>query len=275
MGARRVRRMCQRWRQHRTSYRPKVEPIDTSKYGVEEMPEMDAKSFVCTHHYSASYPPARRRMGLYRAGDGLVGVAVFSVPCQIRTIPCYAPNLDPSEGVELGRFVLLDDVPANGETWFLSRAFKLLRKSAPELKAVLSYADPIPRTTPDGLVKPGHIGTIYQAYNGKYLGRSGRSTHHFAPNGEFVSRRALSKIRQGERGGDGAYRSLVRCGAPTIRHGENGVSYVSRLTNDGLLRKVRHPGNHVYIWTLDKGVQTKSQLGYPKAGWSPDGREGG
>jgi len=261
---------CQRWRRHRTSYRPSGEPIDTSQYGVEEIPEADAKSFVCTHHYSASYPAARRRMGLFRAGGGLVGVAVFSVPCQIRTIPCYAPDLHHSEGVELGRFVLLDDVPANGETWFLSKAFKLLKKSTPGLKAVISYADPMSRATPDGPVKPGHIGTIYQAYNGRYLGRSRKETHHFAPNGRLVNRRSLSKIRRGERGDAGAYRSLLRNGAPTLRRGESGDGYVSRLIDDGFLRKVRHPGNHVYIWPLGRGVRTRDQLAYPKRPGSPE-----
>jgi hypothetical protein len=33
----------------------------------------------------------------------------------------------PEHGVELGRFVLLDEEPANAETWFLARAFKVLR----------------------------------------------------------------------------------------------------------------------------------------------------
>jgi hypothetical protein len=32
-----------------------------------------------------------------------------------------------AEAVELGRLVLLDDVPANGESWFIARAFELLR----------------------------------------------------------------------------------------------------------------------------------------------------
>ena len=258
---------CQRWRNHRSSYRPKGEPIDASKYGVEEIPELDAKSFVCNHHYSSSYPPARRRMGLFRAGDGLVGVAVFSVPCQIRTIPCYAPGLDHSQGVELGRFVLLDDVPANGETWFLARAFKLLKRSTPGLKAVVSYADPVPRSTSDGvLVKPGHIGTIYQAYNGRYMGRSGKETHHFAPNGQFVNRRSLSKIRLGERGAAGAYETLVKCGAPRMARGESGDAYVARLVAEGTLRRFRHPGNHVYIWALGRGLTTRTQFEYPKGG---------
>ena len=32
--------------------------------------------------------------------------------------------------VELGRFVLLDSVAGNGETWFLARSFEILRKHA-------------------------------------------------------------------------------------------------------------------------------------------------
>ncbi len=125
----------QRWRKQRARYRPAGEPIDPSRYAVDVIEgDKPARAFVQAHHYSGTYPAARARVGLYR-GLELVGVAVFSVPCNSRTIPASAPDLAALEGVELGRFVLLDDVPANGETWFL-------------------------------------VGTIYQAFNGMYLGRA-------------------------------------------------------------------------------------------------------
>jgi hypothetical protein len=76
--------------------------------------------------------------------------------------------------VEVGRFVLLDEVPVNGETWFLARAFAALARDGVE--GVLAFADPEPRATADGtVVFPGHVGTIYQAHNAVYRGRARRA----------------------------------------------------------------------------------------------------
>jgi hypothetical protein len=106
----------QRWRERRESYRPAGEPINPRLYEVAELPgDRDAKEFIVAHHYLASYPSARARFGLFTCGE-LVGVAVFSHPCNDRVLTSVFP-LDPLESVELGRFVLLDSVPANGESW--------------------------------------------------------------------------------------------------------------------------------------------------------------
>jgi hypothetical protein len=41
------------------------------------------------------------------------------------------------------------------------------------VRGVVSFSDPVPRRTAAGdLVFPGHIGTIYQASNAGYLGRT-------------------------------------------------------------------------------------------------------
>ena len=152
--------VCQRWRGRRASYRPAGEVIDPRRYEVAPIDtDTEARAFVVAHHYSASYPAARVRVGLYRAG-ALVGVAVFSVPAQAKALdvlPC-----DRDEAVELGRLVLLDDVAGNGESWFVAQAFAELRRRG--FAGVLSFSDPIERRAADGaLVKPGHRGVVYQA----------------------------------------------------------------------------------------------------------------
>lgn len=256
---------CQRWRGRRASYRPAGEPIDPSRYGVEVIPDDNtAKGFVVEHHYAASYPAARVRVGLYRLGDGLVGVAVFSVPCNPKTLAKYTTAAD---GVELGRLVLLDDVPANGETWFLARAFRALRSEKPGVGAVLSYSDPCVRTKLDGTpVKPGHVGVIYQGLNATYVGRSRKETVALDRDGRIVNRRALSKIRKDEQGARYSYEALVAAGAPLRKRGESGAAYVKRAMADGPFRRFRHPGNHAYVWTLHDGVDVKIESKpYPKA----------
>jgi hypothetical protein len=107
----------------------------------------------------------------------LVGVAVFSVPMSQAVIPKWL-GVSASSGVELGRFVLLDEVPFNAETWFLARAVRVLRAELPELAGIVSFSDPVPRRDSSGaLVMPGHVGTIYQARNAAYRGRTAPILH--------------------------------------------------------------------------------------------------
>lgn len=251
----RVAAACQRWRRRRASYRPQGEPIDPSRYGVELLDEATARRFVTEHHYSASYPAARLRVGLYRSGGApgaqLVGVAVFSVPMQSAAITRHA-GVDVGAGVELGRFVLLDEEPANAETWFLRRAFRHLRAELPQTRAVIAYADPMPRHTANGeQVKPGHVGIIYRAFNGRLVGRSSPRRLLLAADGRAISGRSLTKLRKGERGQAYAERQLAEMGAPARRSGEDGGDYVRRALASGAFRAVPHPGNLVYAWPLD------------------------
>jgi hypothetical protein len=261
---------CQRWRARRDTYRPAGEPIRPSDYGVELLPgDKAARAFVEAHHYSGSYPAARCRVGLYRralgpapSGVELVGVAVFSVPMQARAIPARC-GVGADEGVELGRFVLLDSVEANGETWFLSRAFRALRGELPAVRAVLSYSDPVPREDAQGRrVMPGHVGTIYQALGATYHGRAAARTLRLDDAGRVVSERALSKLRNGEVGRGYAMRLLIDAGAPPPGEGEDPRAWAEAAV--ARLRAVRHPGNHTYTWDLNGPRGNHSGIPYPK-----------
>ena len=253
--------MGQRWNKGRTAWVSPGNLFDPSKHGVEPITQPQAKLFIQTHHYSHSYPADRLNVGLIRANGAICGVAVFSIPMQQKVIPCYAPGLSPNNGVELGRFVLLDDVGYNGETWFLARAFRLLKKIK-KSSVVISYSDPIERRSISGeLVKPGHIGTIYKAFNGKYLGRARRRKLLLAPNGTVVSERALYKLKSGDCGKNYTYRQLLNQGAPKRNPYESLPEYINRIKS--YFRTVSHPGNHVYAWSLD-GTQLKPSKPYPR-----------
>src|SRR5215471_14601724 len=127
----------QRWRNRRDLYRPAGEVICPSDYEVAAIADdTTAKAFVTRHHYSTRYVAARERVGLYRHG-ALVGVAVFSHPVRNAVLTNVFPG-NARESVELGRFVLLDDVPGNGETWFLARCFELLRREG--YRGVVSFS---------------------------------------------------------------------------------------------------------------------------------------
>lgn len=239
--------MNQRWRNRIASFRAPDEVINTHEFEVSEI-ESDnvAKRFVSEHHYSGTYPAARWRFGLWRRGE-LAGVAVFSHPSNDKVLtnvfPCAAV-----EAVELGRFVLLDNVAGNGETWFLARCFEQLRAAG--LFGVVSFSDPVARTTAAGVLTfPGHIGGIYQAHNAAYLGRSKPSTLRLLPNGTVFSARAASKIRGLERGWRYCVDQLRAFGAPDLAGDPREwlKTWLPRLT-----RTLRHSGNHRYAWTMNK-----------------------
>lgn len=262
--------VCQRWRQGHSGFRPVGERFDPSRHEVVLLDHADARAFIETHHYSHSYPSARLRVGLLRKEpfqkERLAGVAVFSVPINNAAIPKYL-GVEPSRGVELGRLVLLDEIESNAESWFVARAFRLLRRELPEVLGVISYSDPVPRWTADGkLVMPGHLGIIYQALNARYFGRSAPRTLLMAADGRTLSERTLCKLRGEESGAEGAYRQALSMGAPLRFPHESGADYVRRLLESGAFRKVRHPGNHAYAWRLDtpRWENGLTPLPYPK-----------
>jgi hypothetical protein len=218
---------CQRWRERQMRERPAGEVFRSAAAEAVTIDEATAKAFVTRHHYSGSYPAARLRVGMmWRPSPGrelLAGVVVFSVPMNERTVPRYFDELEPRAGVELGRLVLLDEVPANAESWLVARAFRILRAELPEVRACVSYSDPLERISSTGaIVKPGHVGTVYQALNARYCGRSSSRTLLIAGDGRAVSPRALSKLRTEDRGAAYAYAQLRAMGAPARQALESG-----------------------------------------------------
>jgi len=248
----------QRWREGRARYRPAGETIRPSEYEVERLGERWAKAFVTQHHYSGSYPAARFRFGLYRH-CALVGVAVFSQPVRDEVLTGVFATGVARDSVELGRFVLLDEVPGNGETWFLARCFEALRRE--RLVGVLSFSDPVPRRAGAGeVVFPGHLGTIYQAHNGVYLGRGTARTLRILPDGSVLSARALQKVRAAERGWNYVVELLVRHGAPAPRCLGRAADVDElrpwlRAVVQARTRPLRHPGNHKYAWALHRSAE--------------------
>ncbi|WP_394847339.1 hypothetical protein LZC95_07715 [Pendulispora brunnea] len=254
--------VSQRWWRGVAVYRPTGETIVARDYDVALLPkDGPAKAFVLTHHYEGSYPAARVRVALHRR-DRLVGVAVFSQPCNdlaLRPLPGGAAS-----NLQLGRFVLLDDVPANGETWFLGRAFELLRRAG--YSGVVSFSDPMPRTSLSGTVTfRGHVGVIYQAHNAVYLGRTRADAMRLLPDGRVLHSRAIAKVRKRDRGWRYVVDSLIDHGASRPARDEDLRAWLAAVLPT-VTRSVRHPGNHKYVWalarTLKKFLPTSKT--YPK-----------
>jgi hypothetical protein len=257
---------CQRWTERRESRRPSGELIRPSAYDVEPIAvASEAASFVTRHHYAATSSSTAHRFGLYLRGE-LSGVALFGPPASTNAHRAVFPGLTFREAVTLGRLVLIDAVPGNGESWFVARCFELLR--ARGVVAVESCSDPWPRTSSSGaVVFRGHLGIVYQATNGRYVGRTNDSTIRLLPDGTVLSNRAAGKLVRGERGRGHAVAQLEAWGADPLRDGEDGLAWLRRW-RERLTRSMRHRGNHRYLWCLDRRrrreVLTAPRFAYPK-----------
>lgn len=234
--------VVQRWRDRSASYRPAGEVIDTAAYEVAAIiDDTTARAFVVREHYSRTYPAARRRFGLYHRGE-LAGVAVFSVPARDEVLRPLPGGRDVA--CDLGRLVLLDHVPANGETWFVARCRDLLAREG--FEGCVMFSDPYPRTKRDGsVVFGGHIGTIYQGLGAVALDRSHPDTVYLLDDGRSFPRRALDKIRTRDTGWRYAVAQLVSAGAPAPTDDDLGTWLARVLALH--TRKVRHPGNLKYV----------------------------
>jgi hypothetical protein len=183
-------------------------------------------------------------------------------------------GVDVDEIMELSRFVLLDDVPGNAETWFLARATEIARQvhamRRHELKVLLSFSDPVPRRSMEGfLTMPGHIGNIYQAHNALYVGYSRGKTLYLNPQGLAPDPRMLSKIRaldrRDEQGGrEGARRLVDHYGAPSRRRGESYTAWLERVLAPPHFRTLPHRGNLTYLWTMGDKLYRKYERAWSR-----------
>ncbi len=250
---------CQRWREHRMSRRPAGELISTAEYDVWPISPTVAKAFVTDHHYAGNCSSTAHPFGLHRFGE-LVGVACFGPACSTNAHNAVFPMLTQREAVTLGRLVLLDEVPGNGESWFVARCFALLR--ARGIVAVESCADPQQRTTLDGVVvHRGHVGTVYSALNGLYVGLTNDASLRLLPDGTCYSNKAAGKVCQGKQGRAYAGAELVSWGADPLLPGEDAKTWLKRWAPK-LTRTMRHRGNHRYLWVLNE-----RRRGEILAGW--------
>lgn len=258
-----------RWRDRRHSWRHSSDGgFDRTHFDVAVIADdTTPRDFIRQHHYSHAYPAAVHRYGLYARG-ALVGVAVLGVPVSKRTLTLPFPDLVPyRESLELSRFVLLDAVPANAESWFWARCRELAAQAG--LGGIVAFSDPIARTTLDGRpVFPGHYGTIYQASNGRWCGRGTARTLSLLPDATVLNARSLQKVRANERGHEAVEQLLRAYGATPRQTGEPGADYLAHALREIGLRRVTHPGNLRYCWSLRRNAQIgiPAQWPYPKRG---------
>jgi hypothetical protein len=145
---------------------------------VDRVERSDVDAMI-RQHYIGKWPGVCVLiLAMTRDGEFL-GTVVFALP------PRETSKRYGGETWELARLWLHDSVPKNAETWLISKSVKYIRKNRPEVKVLVSYADP----------SAGHAGTIYKAANWIADGRTDqeRKTPRFdyacAKTGKRYSRR--------------------------------------------------------------------------------------
>jgi hypothetical protein len=152
--------------------------VNTRQLIVRQINKNLAASFVIQHHYTHKASSCRYALGLYFVEDNehkffegkvekLIGVMTYGHPVSNRTVASITNEhkLELDEVLELTRLVVLDGgdkyrYGCNTESWFIGQSFKWLKKNAPEVKVLVSYADP----------EQEHSGSIYRATNWMYQG---------------------------------------------------------------------------------------------------------
>lgn len=129
-------------------------------------------------HYSKKVPQIRLGYSVFNDNDEWCGVVLFSNGAN--------PSIAKEFGLVQGQVVELVRMALNGKQPFTSQvlamALKQIKKDAPALKMIVSYADR----------NQEHIGTIYQATNWYYIGEYANEVG-IKMNGKIIHRRSISK----------------------------------------------------------------------------------
>ena len=150
------------------------EYVDTSKVSLRLVSKPIARKFIEKNHYSGRLSSCRYPIGIFYQSDNehkffdekeekLIGCIAYGYPIGRRVLGSIFKNdleLTTKNILELTRLVIYDDYGKNIESFVISQSFKWLKKNAPNIKVLISYADP----------EQNHTGKIYQATNWLYQG---------------------------------------------------------------------------------------------------------
>lgn len=129
-------------------------------------------------HYAKSTPQIRLGYSVFNDKNEWCGVVLFSNGAN--------PHIASEFGLVQGQVVELVRVALNGKqhstSRILGRALKLLKKDAPLVKIVVSYADR----------NQDHVGVIYQATNWYYIGEYAKE-RGIILKGKLTHRRSINK----------------------------------------------------------------------------------
>jgi len=181
----------------------------------------EAAKYACENwHYSKSVPvPPLVKIGAWEKGK-FIGVVMFSRGANNNMLNPF--GLSQVQGCELTRIALtLHIAPVSR---IVKLAIMFLKQNSPQLKLIVSFADP----------SEGHHGGIYQAGNWIYTGRQPSSVEYIGPDGKKWHGRMVKK--QGW----------------TTCHGKR-----RQTLTPSQCTPISKPGKHRYLMPLDSEIRQR------------------
>lgn len=149
---------------------------------VKVIPANIANDFVRKHHYSGKVVPnSKLHFGAFLDGK-LHGVMSYGSSMDKSKIVGLVEGTKWNEFIELNRMAFDDYLPRNAESYCIAKSIRLIRKNAPHIKWIISFADAC--SCGDG--------TIYRASNFVLTGITVNKNMILLPSGEKVHRLALN-----------------------------------------------------------------------------------
>ena len=147
--------------------------MDFRRLNIKSIPTSIARQLVSEWHYSKVMPKLTKQCyGGFIDGRLLAVITLGWGVRPFHTINKLFPGLDTKDYWEIGKMCLHDGLPRNSESYFMSRVFKLVKKTYPEKKLIYTWADGI-------MGKPGYV---YQAANFLYGGYIWTDTYMSPPS---------------------------------------------------------------------------------------------
>ena len=151
---------------------------------VKVIPSKIANEFVKKHHYSGKVAPnSTLHFGCF-LDDKLHGVMSYGNSIQKKAMLNLVENTNWNDFLELNRMVFDDYLPKYSESRCIAISIRLIKKNAPQIKWIVSYADAI---------QCGD-GTIYRA-SGFYLTSIKKNTELYKINDKVYHTLTLCSAR--------------------------------------------------------------------------------
>ena len=126
---------------------------------VKQVSVKYARPYIATFHYSKTMPDSTRFVFAGYYDDKLAGIVCYGMGASKSQYTSLIPDIKKGEYLELTRLWSPDGMPKNTESKLISESLRML---PPEIKLVVSFADS----------NQNHVGTVYQATNWYYVGRT-------------------------------------------------------------------------------------------------------
>lgn len=144
---------------------------------VRPITRSEAREICKRHPHASSLPNSSKYYMVAYENNRLLGLAVWGWG----VLPAATPkklfgNGTTNDYLELNRFFVMDDAPPNSPSQFLNICAKIIKKYAPHIKYLYTYAAGF----------QGLIGTIYQAAGYHYIGKQVCTVYYLPKQNKMI-----------------------------------------------------------------------------------------